>query len=99
VPDLVEEERAAVRLLEATADPAVRAREGALLVAKELALEKTVREGGAVHRDERAARPTARVDVRGDDFFSGAALAQQQHGPRDARDRLGLSHDALHRLR
>ena len=51
-PDLVEEDRAAVRDLEQALLVGVRAGEGAALVAEELALEQRVGQRGAVLRDE-----------------------------------------------
>ena len=51
--DLVEEQRAAVRELEAAQPPLDGAGERALLVAEELALEQRFRDGRAVDRDER----------------------------------------------
>src|SRR5207249_8448713 len=63
LPDLVQEDRPAVRELEA-AGPAFRgAGEGALLVAEELALDEPARQGRAVHLDQRSLPATApRVD-------------------------------------
>ena len=61
--DLVEEERAAVGLLEAADAPLVRAGERALLVAEELALEERLGERRAVERDE--GRLRARALLRG----------------------------------
>src|SRR5262245_24356129 len=54
---LVEEERPAVRQLELAPPIRRRAREGALHVAEELALDQFLGNGGAVHLDERSARP------------------------------------------
>ena len=54
VADLVEEERAAVRLLEEPALLLLRAGEGAALVAEQLALDELARDRGAVHLHERA---------------------------------------------
>ena len=52
VADLVEEERAAVRLAEAPGARRHRAGEGAALVAEELALEQLARDRGGVDGDE-----------------------------------------------
>ena len=60
VADLVEEERAAVRLLEAAAALRDRAGEGALLVAEQLALHELGGHRGAVHLHERLRRAAAR---------------------------------------
>src|SRR5213079_3622399 len=56
VADLVEEQRAAVGELELAFLLLGRAGERALLVAEQLALEQTLRDGGAVDRDVRLAR-------------------------------------------
>ena len=61
VADLVEEERAAVGLLEEAALPRLRAGERAALVAEELALDELARDGRAVHLDER--RVVARAEA------------------------------------
>ena len=80
VADLVEEERAAVALLE-LADPlAVGPGERALLVAEQLALQQALRDGRAVDRQERLVGPLAvLVDGPGDQLLAGAALAEDQH--------------------
>ena len=80
VADLVEEERAAVALLELADAAAVGAGEGALLVAEQLALQQGLRDGGAVEGQERRLGPGAvLVDGAGDQFLAGAALAGDQH--------------------
>ena len=53
VPDLVEQDRAAVALLEFSDPAAVGAGERALLVTEELALEQGLGDGRAVEREER----------------------------------------------
>ena len=53
VADFVEEQRAAVGLLEATLASAIRAGVRAALVAEQLALEQRLGEGGTVQPDER----------------------------------------------
>ena len=74
--DLVEEERAAVRRLEAADAPLARAGEGAALVAEELALEQRLRDRGAVHDDEGLVAARAElVDRARDELLAGAALA------------------------
>ena len=85
VADFVEEEGAAVALLE-LADPlAVGAGEGALLVAEQLAFQQGLGNGGAVDGQERPGGPAAvLVDGPGDQLLAGAALAQDQHGRRPA---------------
>ena len=59
VADLVQEERAAIALLELADPPAVGPGEGAPLVAEQLALEEVLRDRGAVQRQEGRARPRA----------------------------------------
>ena len=92
VADLVEEQRAAVALLELADPPAVGAGEGALLVAEQLALQQVLGDGGAVDGQERRLGPQAvLVDGAGDQLLAGAALAGDQDGDvlgRDAADRL-----------
>ena len=77
---LVEEERAAVGLLEAALAPGDRAGERALLVAEELALQERLAERRAVEPHERrlGARAGA-VDRLGDQLLAGAALAVDEH--------------------
>src|SRR5690606_11474970 len=79
VADLVEEERASVRLLEESAVALLCARERAARVTEELAFEERVRDAGAVDGDERSAPAVGRV-VHGarEDTLAGAALARQQ---------------------
>src|SRR5207249_219040 len=73
---LVEEKRPAVGLLEAPDAAAVGAREGALLVTEQLALQERLGHRGAVHLDQRAAAaPALRVDGVGDDLLARAAFA------------------------
>ena len=56
------------------------ARERALLVAEQLALDQLGRDGRAVHLDERAGRERAlAVDVRREQLLARARLAGQQH--------------------
>src|SRR5437868_6937778 len=81
VADLVEEEGAAVALLELADAAAVGAGEGALLVAEQLALQQVLRDGRAVEGQERRLGPWAvLVDGAGDDLLAGAALPRDQHG-------------------
>ena len=92
VADLVEEEGAAVALLELADAAAVGAGEGALLVAEQLALQQVLGDGGAVQRQERRLGAGAvLVDGTGDQFLARAALAGDQHGEclvGDSADRL-----------
>src|SRR5207247_752541 len=78
--DLVEEERAAVGALEAAGARRDGARERALLVAEELALEDALGEGLHVDGDERAADAVAPVvEQAGNELLARAALALDQH--------------------
>ena len=81
VADLVEEERAARRELDAAEAVAHGAGERAAHVAEQLALEELARQRRAVHGDEAA--PFARgvgVDGVREDFLPGAALAGEEDG-------------------
>jgi hypothetical protein len=73
VADLVEQDRAAVRLDEEAGTVGVRARERAAQVAEELRLEQAFRQRDAVDRDVRALRAGARVvDRAGDELLARA---------------------------
>ncbi len=96
--DLVEEERAAVRLLEPPDPPLVGAGERAALVAEQLALEQGLRERRAVQRHERRLRARAlRVDRARELALARAALAGDEHRRPRARDLPGHPVDLLHR--
>src|SRR5690606_35942553 len=89
--DLVEEEGASVRKLEAADAVAQRAGERALHVAEELALEEIARDRGAVHADQRPLATRARVvDRARDQLLAGARLARDQHGGVGVGDELDL---------
>src|SRR5690606_11853812 len=89
--DLVEEEGASVRKLEAADAVAQRAGERALHVAEELALEEIARDRGAVHADQRPLAARARVvDRARDQLLAGARLARDQHGGVGVGDELDL---------
>src|SRR5690606_14608997 len=79
--DLVEEERAAVRLLEQARLVARRVGERAAPVPEELALEQVLGDGAAVDRDE-GPRPARRpgVERAGDELLADAALAGDERG-------------------
>ena len=81
ITDLVEEERAAAGRLDPSRAARGGAREGAALVAEELALKQRRRQRGQVDRDERR-RAARRVVVDGarDELLAGAGLAGDQHG-------------------
>src|SRR6185437_10620158 len=79
VADLVQEEGAAVGLLEEAAPRFVGAGEGAAIVAEELALEETLGHAGAVDGDERAPCPRGGdVDGAGEEPLARAALPMEE---------------------
>src|SRR5213076_2710116 len=100
VADLVQEQRAAVGLLEAPAALRVRPGEGAALVPKQLRLEQIRRNRRGVERDEGSGGARAVLVQRaGDELLAGAGLPGDEH--RDARARQasdGAKH-LLHRRR
>jgi hypothetical protein len=99
VADLVEEQRAAVGLLEPPDAVAVGAGEGPLDVAEQLALQQALRQGRAVDLDERAAGARAGgVDRLGQELLAGAALAPDQHGRAAGGDLAGQLQHLPHRL-
>ena len=76
---LVEEQGAAVRLLELAQVLVGGAREAALLVAEQDALHEVLGDGAAVHRHERLAGPVrGAMDRAGDDFLADPAFAGDQ---------------------
>ncbi len=78
--DLVEEERAAGGELEPARLGRDRAGEGAALVAEQLTLDQLLRDGRAVHLDERlAAARRVVVQRAGDELLAGAALPRDEH--------------------
>ena len=92
--DLVEQERAAFGLLESSSAIRDGAGKRSAHVSEEFALQQCLRDGGAIHRDERGRSSVAvGVDGSGDEFLARPALAREQHGDvalRDAAD--GLVH-------
>ncbi len=84
--ELVEEQGAAVGLLEAAGAGLGRAGEGAGLVAEQFRLDQGLGQGGAVHRHQRPV-PARRemVEALGDQLLAGAALADHQHRPVERR--------------
>ena len=82
--DLVEEQGAALGRLEETFLVDLRAGEGALHVAEELALDQALGDCAAIHRDERLLRARALgVHRARDQLLADAALAGDEHrGPR-----------------
>ncbi len=97
--DLVEQQRAAGRLLELADAAGDRAGEGALLVAEQLGFEQVLRDRRAVDRDERRrARGSSGVDVAREHLLAGAGLAGDQHRGVARRDLLGELDHVRHRL-
>jgi len=81
VADFVEQEGAAVGVLEASESGFGGAGEGALGVAEELALEDALGQGAAVEGDEAAlAPPAVVVEGAGDELLACAALAVDEDG-------------------
>src|SRR5438552_1496036 len=98
VADLVEEERPAVGDLELALARRDGPREGALLVAEELALDQLARERRAVHLDERLRAPRAVVVGRvGDQLLPCAARAADEDRQVGVRHLADYVEDALHR--
>ena len=95
--DLVEEQRAAVRLLELAGLVAIRAGEAAFDVSEQFRFEQRLGQAGAVQGDE-GPIGSRRVDVNGsrDQILADAALAGDQHlrlaGRRAARHRQHFQH-------
>ena len=99
VADLVEEERALVRLLEAADAPLVGARERAAFVAEQFTLQEVFRNGGAIDRDERrfGARAVL-IDGAGDQLLARARFAPDEHGDRLGGDAANFLAHVVHRL-
>ena len=98
VADFVEEQRAAVRELEAADLLRDGARERAFLVSEQLALEQARRNRGAVQLDERPRSAAAQVvDGSGDELLARAGLSLDEHGRVGRRDNLDLREHVLQR--
>src|SRR5205807_139259 len=81
VANLVEEERAALSRAYESFVIRVRARERALAVAEQEALDEFRRRGGAVERDEGGLRAaTQTMDCARDQLLARARLARDEHG-------------------
>src|SRR5262249_20345132 len=81
IPELVEKQRPLVGELEPAGLRVARARECALLVAEELALDQRGRERGTVDRDERSGSAAAlRMKGAREQLLAGAGLSQEQDG-------------------
>ena len=75
VADLVEKQRSALRLLEATGVTVDGAREGSFLMAEQLGLDQLARDGRHVHRHERSlAAPAEIVKHAGHEFLAASRL-------------------------
>src|SRR5690606_26495157 len=97
--DLVEKQRAAVGELEAADAVAQRTRKRTAHVTEKLALEQVPRDRRAVHADQRALAPRARiVDRARDQFLARARFACDQHRRIRIRDELDLPPQRLDRL-
>ncbi len=98
VADLVEEQRAALGLLEAALPAGLRPREGPALVAEEFRLEQVARDRCSVDGDEGATGArTVAVQCACDQLFAAAGLAGDQHrGVRLRQPADGAEH-LLHR--
>src|SRR5262249_30305852 len=93
--DLVEEERAVVGELEASEPPFERSREGAALVAEDLALDQRLGNGRTIDGHERTLAPLGGlVDRPRDQFLPGATLAVDE----DRRAAVGGQLDPAIRL-
>ena len=98
VADLVEEQRPLVGQLEAADLLADGAREGALLVAEQLALQQAGGDGRAVELDEGPLPAGAQVvQGAGDQFLARARLPANEHGGVGGGDRLDLLQDPAQR--
>src|SRR5262249_39930211 len=100
LPDLVEEDGAALGLLEDAAVLPDGAGERALLVAEERRLDEVLRDRAAVEDDERLALAARGVvDPVGDELLAGAGLAGDHHRELRRRDLLQRREDLPHRRR
>ena len=92
--DLVEEDRAAARLLDEADAAAVGAGEGAALVAEQFADHELLRQRGAVDRHERVAAARRAVVQRArDQFLARAGLALDQDRGVAGAEARDLGHD------
>src|SRR5690606_14734469 len=99
VPDLVEEERSAVRLRKEPTVVLGGTREGAAHVTEHLALEERLRDRGSVHRDEGLRLPPAApVDRARDELLAGARLADHEHGRGGRSDEIDPRAELSHRV-
>ena len=100
VADLVEEQRAALGLLEAAGGAGVGAGEGAALMAEQFGLNEVARDRRHVDGDERAVAPLAVVVQRArHQFLAGAGLAGDHHREVGLHQPRQHAVDFLHRRR
>ena len=100
VADLVEEQRAAFRLLETAGIARGRAREGSLLVAEQIGFDEFARDRRHVDRHERPLPALAVIVKRlGDEFLAGPGFAGDHHGQIGRHQPRERAIDVLHRLR
>ena len=100
VADLVEEQRAALGLLEAARRARVGAGEGALLMAEQLALDQVARDRRHVDGDERPGLALAVIVQRArDQFLAGARLAGNHHRQVGLHQPRQRAENVLHRRR
>ena len=84
--EFVEEQRAAIGLLESPRPRAGGAGERARLMAEKLGLDQRFGQRRAVHRHQRPVPAGGKmVETLGDQFLAGAALADHQHRPVEQR--------------
>jgi hypothetical protein len=99
VADLVEEQRAAVGLLEEAALSPLRASERAALVTEQLALDQLTRDGRAVHFDERRVFARAQpVNGAADQLLASAGFTGDEHTGLGGRDLVDISEKLLNWL-
>ena len=95
--DFVEKNGGVVGDFESTDLPGRGAGVGPLLPPEQLALDQSLRNGGAVHPDHRAAGPRAPVvDGRRDQLLARAGLAEEQNRRAGRRHLLDLLQDPAH---
>ena len=98
VADLVEEERAAVGLLDQSDRAAAPgAGECAVGIAEQLGLDQAFGKGGAIDGDERAGPPARRMGVAGELFLAGTGLAADEDRHLAYCRGLDLTDDGPHR--
>ncbi len=98
-PDLVEEEGAAVGVMEEAVLVGDRTGEGALAMAEEFGFEEVFGEGGTVDGDEGGVVAAGIVvEGAGDEFLAGAAFAEDEDGGVGIGDAFDHAEDVLHAL-